>query len=89
MQRFFSPTTMPATDWRAWFCSHEPASTSLATCALKKRDDGGIPRTIGPSVRYRFSEPLPLLRTRRADERNTEGHTTPDRRTEVTHVAFE
>ena len=30
MQRFFSPTTMPATDWRTPLYSHEPASTSLA-----------------------------------------------------------
>ena len=33
MQRFFSPTTMPATDWRAPLYSHEPASTYLASRA--------------------------------------------------------
>jgi hypothetical protein len=27
MQRFFSSTTMPATDWRAPLCSDEPAAT--------------------------------------------------------------
>ena len=42
MQRFFSPTTMPATDWRTPLCSHEPASTSLATRALKTRGARGI-----------------------------------------------
>ena len=50
MQRFFSPTTMPATDWRTPLCSHEPASTSLATRALKTRGARGIWRTIGPSA---------------------------------------
>ena len=36
-QRFFSPTTMPATGWRTPLYSHEPASTPLATRALKIR----------------------------------------------------
>ena len=34
-QRFFSPTTMPATAWRAPFYWHEPASTSLVGCASR------------------------------------------------------
>ena len=42
VQRFFSATAMPATDWRTPLCSHEPASTSLATRALKTPDDGPI-----------------------------------------------
>ena len=50
MQRFFSPTAMPATDWRAPRCSHEPASTSLATRALKTPDARRIWRETGPSA---------------------------------------
>ena len=49
MQRFFSPTTTPATDWRTPLCSPEPASTSLATRALQMRDPHGA-RAIGPSA---------------------------------------
>ena len=36
-QRFFSPTTMPASDWRAPLCSDVLASTSLATRASRTR----------------------------------------------------
>jgi hypothetical protein len=41
MQRFFSPTTMPATDWPTPLCAHEPASTSLTTRALTTRGARG------------------------------------------------
>ena len=58
MQRFFSQTTMPATDWRTPLYSHEPASTSLATRASKTRDALGSARDRAFG-RHRFFEPLP------------------------------
>jgi hypothetical protein len=36
-QRFFSPTTMPATDWRASRYSHDPPSRYLVSRAFRTR----------------------------------------------------
>ena len=41
MQRFFSSTTMPATDWCTPLCSHEPASTYLVGRAWSTRSARG------------------------------------------------
>ena len=37
MQRFFSPTTMPATDWSAPLYLHEPASIYLVGRASRHK----------------------------------------------------
>ena len=49
-QRFFPPTTMPATGWRTPLYAHEPASTPGATRALTTRGARGIWRTIQSSA---------------------------------------
>ena len=41
MQRFFSPTTMPATDGRTSLCWHEPASTDLVDRGSRTRSARG------------------------------------------------
>ena len=49
-QRFFSSTTMPATDWRARLCSHESASTYLVGRASRPAKRAQILRANGRPV---------------------------------------
>jgi hypothetical protein len=56
-QRFFSPTTMPAIDWRASLYSHEPASTFLVVTR------GGTRKARGSGARLCHRQaPVPLNR---------------------------
>ena len=43
-QRFFSPTTMPATDWRASRYSHDPPSRYLVSRAFRTEARADVSR---------------------------------------------
>ena len=55
--RVFSPTTMPAIDWRTLLYLHEPASTSLASRAMQTRSANAEPSRERASCRHRRNEP--------------------------------
>ena len=58
-QRFFSPTTMPATDWRTLLYSHEPASTFWSVVRRGREVRADLARERAGGGR-RSSEPLTL-----------------------------
>jgi hypothetical protein len=61
MQRFFSPTIMPASDWRTVLCPQELASTSLVSRGLRMRDESESGVANEPAGKHRSEKPLSKL----------------------------